>query len=52
VEAILANIDDETIVIPGHGHPMSGKSGLKDYRDMLVAIRANGASLKREADLY
>ena len=46
VEAILANIGNETIVIPDHGQPVSGKSGLKGYRDMLVAIRANGASLK------
>jgi glyoxylase-like metal-dependent hydrolase (beta-lactamase superfamily II) len=48
VEAILASIDDETIVIPGHGQPVSNKSELKNYHDMLVAIRGNVVALKKK----
>jgi glyoxylase-like metal-dependent hydrolase (beta-lactamase superfamily II) len=35
VAAVLARIDDDTIVIPGHG-PLSDKSELSDYHDMLL----------------
>jgi glyoxylase-like metal-dependent hydrolase (beta-lactamase superfamily II) len=45
-EAILADAGDDSIIVPGHGQPVSSKSELKDYHDMLVAIRANVASLK------
>jgi glyoxylase-like metal-dependent hydrolase (beta-lactamase superfamily II) len=38
VEMVLAMIDDETKVIPGHG-PLSDKAGLAEYRDMLVGVR-------------
>jgi glyoxylase-like metal-dependent hydrolase (beta-lactamase superfamily II) len=48
VEAILARISGRTIVVPGHGQPVSGKSELTAYHDMLVAIRDNVAALKRQ----
>jgi glyoxylase-like metal-dependent hydrolase (beta-lactamase superfamily II) len=38
---------DKTIVIPGHG-PVGNRAQLIAYRDMLVAIRANVASLKSQ----
>src|SRR5262249_49495445 len=37
-----------TIIIPGHGPPVSNRSELKDYHDMLVAIRENAAKLKKQ----
>jgi glyoxylase-like metal-dependent hydrolase (beta-lactamase superfamily II) len=37
----------KTIIIPGHG-AVSDRAGLTEFRDMLVAIRANVARLKRE----
>ena len=46
-EANLANTDDETIVIPGHG-PIGNKSQLIEFRDMLVAIREKVADLKKQ----
>jgi len=36
VETVLSMIDDETVVIPGHG-PLSEKSDLEDFHEMLVA---------------
>jgi glyoxylase-like metal-dependent hydrolase (beta-lactamase superfamily II) len=47
-DAILAATTDATIIIPGHGQPVSNRSELKEYRDMLVAIRENVATLKQE----
>ncbi len=38
VEMVLAMIDDQTKVIPGHG-PLSDKTDLQEYRDMLVGVR-------------
>jgi len=46
-EANVANADDETIVIPGHG-PIGNKSQLIEFRDMLVAIREEVADLKKQ----
>lgn len=46
-DANLAAATDSTIVIPGHGKPASNKSELKEFRDMLVAIRDNVAALKK-----
>jgi glyoxylase-like metal-dependent hydrolase (beta-lactamase superfamily II) len=46
-EANLAAATDRTIVIPGHG-PVGGRSGLTDYRDMLVAVREKVAALKKQ----
>jgi glyoxylase-like metal-dependent hydrolase (beta-lactamase superfamily II) len=47
-EANLAAVSDATIVIPGHGNPVSNKSELSAYRDMLVTIRDNVAQLKQK----
>ena len=47
-EANLAIATNNTIVIPGHGQPISNRSELKDFRDMLVAIRENVALLKKQ----
>lgn len=47
-DANLAATTDRTIIIPGHGHPVSNRSELKDFRDMLVAIRDNVAKLKKQ----
>ncbi|MGJ5176479.1 MBL fold metallo-hydrolase [Bradyrhizobium oligotrophicum] len=47
-DANLAKACDKTIVIAGHGVPVSDRAGLQDYRDMLVAIRDNVARLKKQ----
>jgi len=47
-EANLAAATDKTIVVPGHGKPVSNRSELVAYRDMLVAIHDNVAKLKRQ----
>jgi len=47
-EASLAATNDDTIIIPGHGKPVSNKAELKEFRDMLVAIRDNVAKLKKQ----
>jgi glyoxylase-like metal-dependent hydrolase (beta-lactamase superfamily II) len=47
-EANLAAATDRTIVIPGHGNPVSNRTELSAYRDMLVAIHANVARLKQQ----
>ena len=47
-EANVAAATDKTIVIPGHGKPVSNKAELVAYRDMLVAIRDNVGKLKKE----
>jgi glyoxylase-like metal-dependent hydrolase (beta-lactamase superfamily II) len=47
-DANLATATERTIVIPGHGHPVSNRAELKEYRDMLVAIRDNVSRLKRQ----
>jgi len=43
----LAAATDNTIIIPGHGKPVSNKSELKAFRDMLVDIRDKVAALKK-----
>jgi glyoxylase-like metal-dependent hydrolase (beta-lactamase superfamily II) len=47
-EANLAAVTDKTIVIPGHGAPVSNRAELTAYRDMLVAIRDKVAGLKQQ----
>ncbi|MGO7163879.1 MBL fold metallo-hydrolase, partial [Rhizobium johnstonii] len=47
-EANLVASTDKTIIIPGHGNPVSNRAELSDFRDMLVAIRENVAKLKRQ----
>ncbi len=46
--ANLAATNDETIIIPGHGKPVSNKAEMKEFRDMLVTVRENVATLKRQ----
>jgi glyoxylase-like metal-dependent hydrolase (beta-lactamase superfamily II) len=47
-DANLAVSTNETIIIPGHGRPVSNKAELGEFRDMLVAIRENVAKLKQQ----
>jgi len=47
VNASLKHVTDKTIIIPGHG-PVGNRAQLIEFRDMLVAIRANVASLERQ----
>jgi glyoxylase-like metal-dependent hydrolase (beta-lactamase superfamily II) len=47
-DANLAATANETIIIPGHGSPVSNKAELKEFRDMLVAIRESVAKLKQQ----
>ena len=47
-DANLSAVTDNTVIIPGHGQPVSNRSELKDYRDMLIAIRENVAGLKKQ----
>ena len=47
-DATLAATTDDTIIIPGHGRPVSNKTELQEFRDMLAAIRDNVATLKRQ----
>jgi glyoxylase-like metal-dependent hydrolase (beta-lactamase superfamily II) len=46
-DANLAAATDNTIIIPGHGKPVSNKSELKSFHDMLVDIRDKVAALKK-----
>jgi len=47
-DANLAATTDNTIIIPGHGQPVSNRTELKEFRDMLVAIRDRVAALKKQ----
>ena len=47
-DANLAATTDKTIIIPGHGQPVSNKAELKEFRDMLAGVRENVAALKRQ----
>lgn len=47
VNKVLARIDGDTRVIPGHG-PLSNKSELKTYRDMLVAVQEKLSGFKQQ----
>lgn len=46
--ASLAAATKDTIIIPGHGQPVSNRSELEQFRDMLAAIRENVAKLKKQ----
>jgi glyoxylase-like metal-dependent hydrolase (beta-lactamase superfamily II) len=46
-DASLAAVNNDTIIIPGHGKPVSNRAELKEFRDMLAAIRDNVAKLKK-----
>src|SRR5580700_7109 len=43
----LAAATDNTVIIPGHGKPVSNKSELKEFRDMLVDVRDKVVTLKK-----
>jgi glyoxylase-like metal-dependent hydrolase (beta-lactamase superfamily II) len=47
-DANLAAASDRTIVIPGHGNPVSNRAELSAYRDMLVVIHDNVARLRQQ----
>lgn len=47
-DATLAATANDTVIIPGHGNPVSNKAELQEWRDMLVAVRDNVASLKKK----
>jgi glyoxylase-like metal-dependent hydrolase (beta-lactamase superfamily II) len=47
-DASLAAATNDSIIIPGHGKPVSNKAELQEFRDMLVAIRDNVAKLKQQ----
>ena len=47
VTSILAEIDDETQIIPGHG-PLSSKQDLADYLEMLRTLHARVAAVLAE----
>jgi len=47
-DANLAATTDATIIIPGHGQPVSNRAQLQEFRDMLVGIRENVARLKKQ----
>ena len=46
-ETLEAFTSNKTIIIPGHG-PIGDRSGLAEFREMLVAIRENVARLKKQ----
>ena len=46
-DANLAAATDSTVIIPGHGKPVSNRSELKEFRDMLADVRDKVAALKR-----
>jgi glyoxylase-like metal-dependent hydrolase (beta-lactamase superfamily II) len=47
-DADLAMVTDKTIIIPGHGQPVSNRQQLQAFRDMLVGVRDNVAALKQQ----
>jgi glyoxylase-like metal-dependent hydrolase (beta-lactamase superfamily II) len=47
-DANLAASTDKTIIVPGHGNPVSDRAALQEFRDMLVAVREKVAALKRQ----
>lgn len=46
-DAILARVNDDVILVPGHGD-VGTKKQLQAFRDMLAGIRANVAELKSQ----
>ena len=47
-EGTLAATTNSTIIIPGHGNPVSNLAELQEWRDMLVAVRDNVARFKQK----
>ena len=51
IRAADANLNmttSKTVIIPGHGSPVSNRTELQAFRDMLVAVRDNVAMLKHQ----
>jgi hypothetical protein len=46
-DANLAVTTNKTIIIPGHGGPVSNKPELQAFHDMLVTVRENIVTLKK-----
>jgi len=46
-DAILAQLDDKVVIVPGHG-PVGTRKDLQAFRDMLAGIRDNVAALKKQ----
>jgi glyoxylase-like metal-dependent hydrolase (beta-lactamase superfamily II) len=44
----LAATNDDTVIIAGHGKAVGTRAELREFRDMLVAIRDNVAALKHQ----
>jgi glyoxylase-like metal-dependent hydrolase (beta-lactamase superfamily II) len=47
-DANLAATNEDTIIIAGHGKAVGNKTDLREFREMLVTVRDNVASLKRQ----
>jgi len=47
-DSTLATISEKTIVIPGHGNPVTNRRELQDYREMLATIRDKIDAFKRQ----
>ena len=45
VAAVLARVDDETVIVPGHGS-LANKADLQRYYDMLVQTRAEVGDMR------
>ena len=48
VNHVISNIDDNTVVIPGHGGVTTDKTGLIAYRDMLETVYSTMLAMKNE----
>lgn len=48
VNKVLAQINDDTIVIPGHGGATAKKADLAHYRDMLVSVQTALSDMKKQ----
>lgn len=46
-DTILAQVGKNTLILPGHGAPVSNAEGLRAFRDMLAGSRDRVAALKR-----
>jgi glyoxylase-like metal-dependent hydrolase (beta-lactamase superfamily II) len=47
-DTTLRTTTNGTVIIAGHGQPVSNKTELKNFRDMLVAVREKVAALKKQ----
>ena len=46
-DAILAALNDDVILVPGHG-PVGNKKQLREFRDMLAGVRDKVSALKKQ----